>query len=142
MSGTGPCTCFQLRRAARRTSQLYDHALAQVGLSLNEYSILRRLISAQPLGALAHSLGMDRTTLTRNLKPLLAAGWVQARRGEDARQKVVVLSRSGRGLLVRALPHWQRAQTQLETLFGSASTAQLHATLMQLDAALDAEAAP
>ncbi|NYH49168.1 UNVERIFIED_ORG: DNA-binding MarR family transcriptional regulator [Xanthomonas campestris] len=113
-----------------------------MGLSLNEYSILRRLVSAQPLGALAHSLGMDRTTLTRNLKPLLAAGWVQARRGEDARQKLVVLSRSGRGLLVRALPHWQRAQTQLETLFGSASTAQLHATLMQLDAALDAEAAP
>ncbi|MCC8536766.1 MarR family winged helix-turn-helix transcriptional regulator [Xanthomonas axonopodis pv. poinsettiicola] len=141
MSETSRCTCFHLRRAARRTSQVYDHALAQVGLSLNEYSILRRLIEPQSLGALAHSLGMDRTTLTRNLKPLLEAGWVQSRRGEDARLKLVALSRSGRGLLVRALPHWQRAQTQLETLFGSAATKQLHASLMQLDAALDAGAA-
>ncbi|CAD7719187.1 hypothetical protein LMG31886_15170 [Xanthomonas hydrangeae] len=141
MSETSRCTCFHLRRAARRTSQLYDHALAQVGLSLNEYSILRRLAEPQSLGALAHSLGMDRTTLTRNLKPLLAAGWVQTRRGEDARQTLAVLSRSGRGLLVRALPHWQRAQTQLQTLFGNASTERLHATLMQLDAALDVAAA-
>lgn len=137
MSKLSGCTCFHLRRAARRTSQLYDHALAPVGLSLNEYSILRRLDAAQSLGALAHTLGMDRTTLTRNLKPLLAAGWIKTQRGEDARQKWVVLSRSGRGLLVRALPHWQAAQTQLETLFGSASTERLHATLAQLDAALD-----
>lgn len=56
------CTCFHLRRAARRVSQLYDHALAPVGLSLNEYSILRRLEVAQSLGTLASTLGMDRTT--------------------------------------------------------------------------------
>ncbi|APP81340.1 MarR family winged helix-turn-helix transcriptional regulator [Xanthomonas hortorum pv. vitians] len=141
MSKLSGCTCFHLRRAARRTSQLYDRALAPVGLSLNEYSILRRLDAAQSLGALAHTLGMDRTTLTRNLKPLLAAGWIKTQRGEDARQKWLVLSRSGRGLLVRAFPHWQAAQRQLETLFGSASTDQLHATLALLDAALDVGAA-
>ncbi|CAD0340836.1 MarR family winged helix-turn-helix transcriptional regulator [Xanthomonas hortorum] len=140
MSKLSGCTCFHLRRAARRTSQLYDHALAPVGLSLNEYSILRRLDAAQSLGALAHTLGMDRTTLTRNLKPLLAAGWIKTQRGEDARQKWLVLSRSGRGLLVRARPHWLAAQEQLEALFGAAPTAQLHATLERLDALLETAA--
>ena len=95
---------------------------------------------AQSLGTLASTLGMDRTTLTRNLKPLLAAGWITTQRGEDARQKWVRLSRSGRGLLVRARPHWHAAQVQLETLFGAAPTAQLHATLARLDAVLEAHA--
>ncbi len=140
MSKLSGCTCFHLRRAARRTSQLYDRALAPVGLSLNEYSILRRLDAAQSLGALAHTLGMDRTTLTRNLKPLLAAGWIKTQRGEDARQKWLVLSRSGRGLLVRAQPHWLAAQEQLEALFGAAPTAQLHATLERLDGLLETAA--
>ena len=134
------CTCFQLRRAARRVSQLYDHALAPVGLSLNEYSILRRLEAAQSLGTLASMLGLDRTTLTRNLKPLLAAGGITTQRGEDARQKWVRLSRSGRGLLVRARPHWHAAQVQLETLFGAAPTAQLHAMLERLDVVLETHA--
>ncbi|CAD0324121.1 MarR family winged helix-turn-helix transcriptional regulator [Xanthomonas sp. WHRI 8391] len=140
MSKLSGCTCFHLRRAARRTSQLYDRALAPVGLSLNEYSILRRLDAAQSLGALAHTLGMDRTTLTRNLKPLLAAGWIKTQRGEDARQKWLVLSRSGRGLLVRARPYWLAAQEQLEALFGAAPTAQLHATLERLDGLLETAA--
>lgn len=83
---------------------------------------------------------MDRTTLTRNLKPLLAAGWITTQRGEDARQKWVRLSRSGRGLLVRARPHWHAAQVQLETLFGAAPTAQLHAMLERLDVVLETHA--
>ena len=75
MNAAGPrCTCFSLRRASRRATQVYDRELAEVGLSLNGYSILRRARDAKPLGELAEELGMDRTTLTRNLKPLLQSG--------------------------------------------------------------------
>lgn len=131
------CTCFHLRRAARRTSQLYDRELAAVGLSLNAYSILRRSAKPKQLGALADALGMDRTTLTRNLKPMLAAGWIEERRSaSDARQKLVAVSAAGRRLLKRAEPHWRRAQDQIETLFGSDATAALHASLERLDQAL------
>src|SRR5690606_14388683 len=77
-----PCTCFRVRRAARRLSQIYDGHLAAEGLSLNAYSILRRAAQPRLLSELAASLGMDRTTLTRNLKPLLLAGWLQQQRGE------------------------------------------------------------
>lgn len=132
------CTCFYLRRAARRTTLVYDRELAQVGLSLNEYSILRRAGEPKQLGALADTLGMDRTTLTRNLKPMLAAGWIEERRGEDARRKLVATSAAGRRLLKRALPHWQRAQAHIEALFGSDATTGLHASLRRLDQVLRA----
>lgn len=133
------CTCFHLRRATRRTTQVYDRELASVGLSLNEYSILRRAGEPRQLGVLADSLGMDRTTLTRNLKPMLEAGWIEERRSDsDARQKLIVVSAAGRRLLKRAEPHWRRAQARIESLFGTDDTAALHAALQRLDRALRA----
>ncbi|HVK50402.1 MAG TPA: helix-turn-helix domain-containing protein, partial [Pseudoxanthomonas sp.] len=79
---SSPCTCFHLRRATRRVSQIYDRELAAVDLSLNEYSILRRTSEApRALGDLADALGMDRSTLSRNLKPLLDEGWLLEVRG-------------------------------------------------------------
>ena len=131
------CTCFQLRRAARQVSQVYDHELAAVDLSLNEYSILRHA-QAGPrlLGELADLLGMERTTLTRNLRPLLDAGWLQEARGDDARQRVVSITPSGRKRIDSAKPHWQRAQSRIESLFGKAATARLRDDLDVLATAL------
>ena len=131
------CTCFCLRRAARRASQVYDRELAAVGLSVNEFSILRRAREPQALGALADLLGMDRTTLTRNLRPLLDAGWVEEHRSPgDARKKLVATSRSGRRLLDRAEPHWQRAEKRLGDAFGARQTAALRVDLERLSRVL------
>jgi len=130
------CTCFLLRRAARRTSQFYDRALAPLGLSLNEYSILRRAHEPTALGELAERVGMDRSTLSRNLRPMLAAGWIEQRRGDDARRRVIAASAAGRQLLRRAEPLWQRAQTQLEDWAGADAVAALHSQLQQLEDAL------
>ena len=131
-----PCTCFRLRRAARRLSQIYDSYLAPAGLSLNAYSILRRAPQPRLLGDLADVLGMDRTTLTRNLKPLLQAGWLEQRRGDDARQRLIVITPAGKACLRRARPLWQRAQRDVEASFGAAPTAHLNALLDQLDHSL------
>jgi len=127
------CTCFLLRRAARRTSQVYDRALAPLGLSLNEYSILRRARAPAALGELAERVGMDRSTLSRNLRPLLAAGWIEQRRGDDARRRLVAATAAGRQLLRRAEPLWQRAQTQLEAWAGADAVAALHGQLQHLE---------
>ncbi|MCF7751091.1 MarR family winged helix-turn-helix transcriptional regulator [Bacillus subtilis subsp. subtilis] len=137
-----PCTCFRLRRASRQLSQLYDSHLAPLGLSLNAYSILRRAPQPRQLGDLADALGMDRTTLTRNLKPLLQAGWLDQQRGDDARQRLIVITPAGKAVLRRARPLWQRAQDQVEAAFGAAPTARLNALLDQLDHALPAGATP
>ena len=132
------CTCFRLRRAARQVSQIYDHELAAAGLSLNEYSILRHAERGGPrlLGELADSLGMERTTLTRNLKPLLEAGWLKEVRGEDARQRLISVTASGRKRIASAKPHWLRAQRRIEASYGAARTDRLRMDLDLLDAAL------
>ena len=128
-----PCTCFHLRRATRRVTQIYDRELAAVDLSLNQYSILRRAgESPRTLGSLAEELGMDRTTLTRSLKPLLAAGLLAETRGEDARQRLLQLGDAGRARLQAARPHWQRAQRIIDEAFGSDAVARLHADLETL----------
>ncbi|MEO8365417.1 MAG: MarR family winged helix-turn-helix transcriptional regulator [Pseudoxanthomonas sp.] len=130
-------TCFRLRRAARQVSQIYDRELAAVDLSLNEYSILRR---AEPeprtLGELAATAGMDRSTLTRNLKPLIDAAWWKETRGEDARHGLVTITASGRKRIAKAMRHWPCAQQRLQALDGERATLRLNADLDALDQAL------
>lgn len=144
MSSSAPassCTCFHLRRATRRVTQIYDHELAAVDLSLNQYSILRRAErSPRVLGELADELGMDRTTLSRNLKPLLESGLLDETRGEDARQRLLQLSESGRRRLQAARPHWQRAQRIIDRAFGVDAVTRLHADLAALTERLQAQA--
>lgn len=138
-SASSPCTCFHLRRATRRVTQIYDHELAAVDLSLNQYSILRRTGQApRSLGSLAEALGMDRSTLSRNLKPLLQAGLLAETRGTDARQRLLQSSASGRARLDAARPHWRRAQARIEQAYGSTAVARLHADLQALTDALPA----
>ena len=131
------CTCFHLRRAARMVSQVYDRELAAVDLSLNEYSILRHASRGSCLlGELADTLGMERTTLTRNLRPLIDAGWIKEARGEDARQRVISLTARGSKRIVRALPYWQRAQQQVDAAYGDSKSKRLRSDLEQLNLAL------
>ncbi|MGE8212835.1 MarR family winged helix-turn-helix transcriptional regulator [Stenotrophomonas sp.] len=139
MDAPSPCTCFQLRRATRRVSQLYDRHLAAAGLSLNAYSILRRSSQPRPLGELADALGMDRTTLTRNLKPLLEAGLLSAAPGQDSRQRQLQITGAGKRRLHKAFPLWQQAQQEVEALFGSTRINNLNQQLEALNHVLEQE---
>ena len=110
-----PCLCNALRQATRAVSRLYDEELRGVGLRTTQYSLLRRLSAAgevrqRDLGGLT---SLDETTLTRNLRPLIDAGWVAIRPGEDRREKLVRLTDAGRALLQEARPAWERAQERL-----------------------------
>jgi DNA-binding MarR family transcriptional regulator len=123
--GVPTCACSQLRRAGRRVTQLYDKALEPAGLTIGQFGLLAHL-AATPLntrgmaiGALADARGMDPTTLTRNLKPLVAKGWiVEARDRDDRRVRALTLSPSGRKTFLAAAPLWQSAQAQLQTVLG------------------------
>ena len=125
-----PCTCFRLRKLARLVSQRYDRELAPAGININQYSILRRA-QREPRGVseLARELGMDRTTLTRDLKPLIAAGWVELASGEDARQRLVHITASGKRLLARAQPLWRKAQDAIDDSLGASRVEVLHTQL-------------
>jgi DNA-binding MarR family transcriptional regulator len=130
------CYCLSVRQAARHMTQLYDRHLAPFQLTLNQYSILGQLsvLDATPINELAIKLFVDRTTLTRNLKPLQQAGWVtQAPHPTDGRSQCVSLSPQGRQLLTKAVPAWHEAQAQFEAAFGNPAAAalrqQLHAVV-------------
>ena len=112
-----PCLCNALRQATRAVSRLYDEELRGVGLRTTQYSLLRRLshegeVRQRDLGALT---SLDETTLTRNLRPLIDAGWVAIRPGEDRREKLVRLTEDGAAKLKEAGPAWERAQERLRS---------------------------
>jgi DNA-binding MarR family transcriptional regulator len=135
------CTCFRLRKLARLVSQRYDRELARVGININQYSILRRAsVRPRALGDLARELGMDRTTLSRDVKPLIAAGWVELASGEDARQRMVKVTANGKRLLARAQPIWRQAQDAIEASMGPANIEALHERLDQAAHSLDSGA--
>lgn len=131
------CTCFKLRKLTRAMSRVYDHHMAGVGLKTTQYSVLKNVgQEALPVAELADRLGIERTTMTRNLKPLIEAGWITLEAGADSRQRIVTITAAGRAKVKQAYGAWRRAQTEFETLIGAANVRALHAqldtTLIQL----------
>jgi len=115
------CTCAGLRRAARAVTQIYDAALRPAGLTANQFTLLATLERAgdAPLTRLAEILVMERTTLTRNLRPLERRGLVAVLRERDRRVRRVTLTAAGRRLLEEARPRWARAQSQVVDELGA-----------------------
>jgi DNA-binding MarR family transcriptional regulator len=115
-------------------SRLYDEELRGVGLRTTQYSLLRVLARAGPvrqgdLGGLAH---LEETTLTRNLRPLAAAGWVSTRPGEDRREKLVTITAAGTAKLAQARPAWERAQARMQALLSKETWQGLLAALPEV----------
>ncbi len=136
------CTCFRLRKLTRAMSRLYDQQMATVGLKTTQYSVLVNAArEALPVADLAELLGLDRTTLTRNLKPLIDAGLVALHSGADSRQRIVTITAAGRAKVKLAYVAWSRAQTEFETLLGRdavrALNQQLDTTMIQLTPLLE-----
>ena len=117
------CVCLGVQRAARGVARRYDEALKPLGLTSGQFSILSSLLreGSEPIGALADLLGQERTTLTRNLRPLEAAGWVETKPdAKDARVRRVRLTDRGRVLLRAAVPVWRAAQRDSSARLGEA----------------------
>jgi len=108
------CVSFGLRKASRSVSQIYDAALEPAGLKGTQFSLLAALHLSGPVAIthLARTLVMDRTTVTRNLKPLERRGLIAILPGADQRTRQAALTPLGRELLARALPLWRAAQAR------------------------------
>jgi DNA-binding MarR family transcriptional regulator len=129
-----PCLCNALRQASRAVSRLYDEELRGVGLRTTQYSLLRYLkhcgtVRQRDLGA---ATSLDETTLTRNLRPLIDAGWVAIAAGEDRREKLVCLTNAGATKLKEARPAWERAQERMRARLPNADWSSLLAVLPEL----------
>ena len=126
------CTCFRLRRLTRRVTAVYNRALAPTGMRVTQYSLLSNLRHSGPLplSMLAESLDMDRTTLSRNLRPLTDAGWVAITgSADDARVRLVAITGEGEAHLQAARAHWKRAQEEVNATIGADELGRLHEML-------------
>jgi len=113
--GRPPCACFQVRRMSRAITQLYDDAFRDLGLRSTQFTLLLGVggVGNEGVGAVADKLDMDRTTLSRNLKPLIKKGLVEEVPGQDARIHSLRLTRAGMAIIEDAWPIWQDVQHRL-----------------------------
>ena len=123
------CTNFKLRQLMRRVGQHYDLEMAKIGLKTTQYSLLSHVLKLGPVrpGGLAHAMTMDASTLTRNLKPLLSAGWVELCAGSDGRSRSVTITAAGREKRAEAQRRWRVAQESINQLLGLERVVALHA---------------
>jgi DNA-binding MarR family transcriptional regulator len=112
-----PCLCHALRQASRAASRLYDDELRGVGLRTTQFSVLRVLAAQGEIRQrdLAERTVHEETTLTRNLRPLVEAGWVAERPGSDRREKWLGITPEGLSKLKEARPLWKRAQQRMRS---------------------------
>jgi DNA-binding MarR family transcriptional regulator len=108
------CACANLRKAARVVTQVFDEALAPSGLRATQFTLLvtNRLTGESTINELAERMAMDRTTLSRNLKPLVRNGLLEVRPGEDGRTRLVRVTPAGERMLEEGYLLWQRAQQE------------------------------
>jgi DNA-binding MarR family transcriptional regulator len=128
------CVYMRVRRTSRALSRLYDENLGPTGLQASQLTLLGAAATFGDVGAnmgkLADVLGMDRTTLTRNVRPLEKAGLLRvARDPADARARIVLLTRAGEQAIEVAFPLWEKSQKQVRSLLGASQVESLKRTL-------------
>lgn len=136
-SAISPCTSFKVRSLARLLSQLYDDTLAPSGLRGTQYSLIAHARRAQgkpgpTVSELAATMFTDRTTLTRNLKPLIAAGFLRLEHGADARSKEVVVTEAGERAFQVARELWASAQARVREIAGKEQVGSLEGLIDEM----------
>ena len=128
------CLCTNLRRASRGISRHYDGALDGFGINVAQFSLMTNLkrLDQPSISSLAEAMGLDRSTLGRNLRVLEGAGLVKLAEGEDQRNRLVCLTEEGERRLTAALPAWEAAQQRLIGRLGEERREQLLQLLDEL----------
>jgi DNA-binding MarR family transcriptional regulator len=126
------CTCARLRRLTRRLTALYDERLAPTGLRVTQFSLLATLQregggAGVTLSDLADAMDMDRTTLTRNLRPLTTQRLISiGADAADGRSRRATLTPRGLAALKAARPYWRSAQNFVAASLGERNITALH----------------
>jgi DNA-binding MarR family transcriptional regulator len=125
------CTNLKLRQLMRRVAQHYDAEVGKTGLKGTQYSLLSYVVKLGPVRPvdLAAEMKITPSTLTRNLRPLVDAGWVEQGPGADARSRLVWATDSGREKRQEAQRRWRAAQEGINATLGAQRVVALHALL-------------
>ena len=125
------CTNLKLRQLTRLVTQHYDVELAKMGLKTTQYSLLSHVVKLGPLRAvdLAGVMRMSTSTLSRNLQPLIASGWIEVNAGDDARSRLIRATGAGQAKRSEAQRKWRVAQEGINAALGIERVLALHALI-------------
>lgn len=125
------CACFNLRRVSRAVTQVYDEALAPLGLSSGQYHLLLavRVLGETSLLQLADTVWTDRSVMSRTVRPLEDRGLIAIVSGRDRRTRRITLTAAGHRALLDGYPRWERAQERMARQLGPSQLARLLAVL-------------
>lgn len=129
-----PCRCLMLRRAALAVTDIYDSALEGLGIGINQFSIIINLahMDCPTTAELARQMGLDRSTIVRNLKAITAMGYVEnISRGKNNANRLRVTP-EGLMLLEKALPIWKDVQKRVDDALGEDNAEMLMEMLYKL----------
>jgi DNA-binding MarR family transcriptional regulator len=122
------CTNLKLRQLDRVVTRHYDAYLSATGIKNTQYSLLSHVAAFGPIrpSDLARRMGLDASTLTRNLQPLVSQGWLRLGPGDDARSRRIEATKVGHAKRAEAKREWKRAQLALNARLGPEQVAALH----------------
>ena len=114
------CTCFNLRKATRVITHIFDNAMRPIGLRVTQFTILALCLAFGPVTVtqLADEMVADRTTLSRNLEPIEKSGLIKIQQGYDKRTRLVELTDEGQRKLSEAYPIWKKTQEEIKESLG------------------------
>ena len=136
------CTNLKLRQLDRVVTRHYDAYLGATGIKNTQYSLLSHVVALGPIrpSDLAQRMGLDASTLTRNLQPLVLQGWLRLGPGDDARSRLVEATKEGQAKRLEAQRAWKRAQLALNERLGENRVAALHSLIERCMEDLQSEA--
>lgn len=135
------CPAMRVARTTRVLARVFNDEFRAIGLQTSQHGVLTFVALAgkdgATIGTLADALLLDRTTLTRNLRPLQKAGYLTITRSpKDARVQIVSLTKQGEKTIEAIYPLWQRAYDQIRDALGPRALAELSDQLDQATAAV------
>ena len=114
------CLFSKTRKVSRYITNLYTQALKEVGLTPVQYSMLTAILILKEanINDLSSALKMDRTTINRNLKPLIRDGWVFINESSDKRERIISITKEGKELYEKGYESWKQAQCEFQNILG------------------------
>lgn len=125
---------MNIRRASRAVTQFYDEVLKPSGITIAQLGLLRQLEKELTISELAKLTRIDRTTLNRNMKPLIEAGLITVNPGKDSRTRLVILTAAGKEAIAKAWRLWGEAQTSIAQYLGNEDLAKFVELMAKLEA--------
>jgi DNA-binding MarR family transcriptional regulator len=124
----GMCSAYKARQLARKVNAHFDAYMAECGLKMTQFALLGFVGRFGPLqpSALAAHMELSASTMSRNIQPLMAQGWLAMGEGANARSRLLSLTPQGKLLCQQAYQRWQQAQNDLRERVGPDQLTALH----------------